>query len=168
MKFLRQFPVAKTYMCDFFSLQIIQLCIWCTMQYPGVPVYPGYRVVWHHLASARGKSCQIIWCIDQREYIVEKHCDLLGFKCFQRLLSTVCNLHRIRAFWTCYCAFCKDTLNFLNPNTAPKIKINQWTKWWILTWYPGVQFMSSYAQQHQNSAENNSTVTYMYSSTAVL
>ena len=46
---------------------------------------PGYRVVWRHLASA--KSCRIIWCVVQREHIVENHCDLLGFNCFQRLLS---------------------------------------------------------------------------------
>ena len=31
------------------------------------------------------KSCRIIWCVVQREHIVENRCDLLGFKCFQRL-----------------------------------------------------------------------------------
>ena len=39
---------------------------------------PGYCVVCHHLASAR-KSCRIIWCVVQREHIVENCCDLLGF-----------------------------------------------------------------------------------------
>ena len=34
------------------------------------------------------KSCRIIWCVIQREHIVENPCDLLGFKYFQRLLNT--------------------------------------------------------------------------------
>ena len=33
------------------------------------------------------KSCRIILCVVQREHLVEICCDLLGFKCFQRLLS---------------------------------------------------------------------------------
>ena len=33
------------------------------------------------------KSCIIILCLVHREHIVENCCDLLGFKCFQRLLS---------------------------------------------------------------------------------
>ena len=32
------------------------------------------------------KSCRIMWCLVPTEHIVENHCDLLGFKCFQRLL----------------------------------------------------------------------------------
>ena len=69
------------------------------------------------------KSCRIIWCIDQREHIVEYR-DLLGFKCFQRLLSMQFK-YRIRAFeHFIFCAFYKDTLHFLNPNTALKNKIN--------------------------------------------
>ena len=39
------------------------------------------------LRPPKVKSCRIIWCVVQRELIVENHCDLLGFKCFQRLLS---------------------------------------------------------------------------------
>ena len=35
------------------------------------------------------KSCRIMWCIIQRDHIVENPCDLLGFKYFQRLLSTL-------------------------------------------------------------------------------
>ena len=34
------------------------------------------------------KSWRIIWCIVQREHIVENGCDLLRFKCFQTLQST--------------------------------------------------------------------------------
>ena len=33
------------------------------------------------------KSCRIILCVVQRKHLVENRCDLLGFKCFQRLLS---------------------------------------------------------------------------------
>ena len=68
------------------------------------------------------KSCQIIWCIVQREHIVENRCDVLGFKCFQRLLSM--QFIQNKSFWTFYCAFYKDILHFLNQNTAPKNKIN--------------------------------------------
>ena len=43
-----------------------------------------------------------------------------------------------------YWAFYKDILHFLNPNTPLKNKINNWTKWQIFNWDPGIQFMSSY------------------------
>ena len=32
------------------------------------------------------KSCIIIWCVVQSDHIVENRCNLLGLKCFQRLL----------------------------------------------------------------------------------
>ena len=38
-----------------------------------------------------------------------------------------------------YCAFYKDILHFLNPNTTLQNKMNIWTKWRIFTWYPGVR-----------------------------
>ena len=38
----------------------------------------------------------------------------------------------------------QDISHILIPNTAPKNKINNWTKWRIFTWHPGVRFMSSY------------------------
>ena len=91
------------------------------------------------------KSCRIIWCVVQREHIVENCCDLLGFKCFQRLLS-VQFIHR-KSFWSCYCAFYEDVLHILNSNTALKNKIDNWTKWQTFTWYPGVRFMSSYTPE---------------------
>ena len=64
------------------------------------------------------------------------------YKCFQRLLSTQF-IHSM-SFWTFYCAFYKNILHFLNLDTALKNKINNWTKWWIFSWYPRVWFMSSY------------------------
>ena len=98
------------------------------------------------LRSPEIKSCRIILCVIQREYmylyIVENSCGLLGFKCFQRL-----NMQFIhgKSFWKFSCAFYKEILHFLNPNTALRDKRNNWTKWWIFTWYPGVRFMSSFA-----------------------
>ena len=86
------------------------------------------------------KSCRIIWCVFHREHIVEIRCDLLGFKCFQRLLSMQF-IHN-KSFWTFCCAFYKHILHFSNPNTALKNRINNWTKSLIFTWYPRVQFMS--------------------------
>ena len=88
------------------------------------------------------KLCRIIWCIIQREHVVENRCDLPSFKCFQRLLSM--QFIQNKSFWTCYCAFYKDILHFLNQNTAPLNKINNWTKWQIFTWYPVVRCMSLY------------------------
>ena len=67
------------------------------------------------------KSCRIILCVVQREHNVENRCDLLGLKCFQRLLSM--QFIQNKSFQTLYCAFCKDILHFLNPNTAPENKI---------------------------------------------
>ena len=87
-------------------------------------------------------SCRIIWCVVQREHIVENRCDLLGFKCFQRLLSM--QFIQNKSFWKFYCAFYKDILHFLNPNKTQENKINNWTKWQIFTWYLGVWFMSSF------------------------
>ena len=46
------------------------------------------------------KSCRIIWCVLQREHIVENCCDLCGFKCFQSMQF----IHS-KSFWTFYCAF---------------------------------------------------------------
>ena len=86
------------------------------------------------------KSCRIIWCIGQGEHSNENHCDLFGFKGFQRLLSM--QFIHIKCSWIFYCAFYKDILHFLNPDTALKNKINNWTKWQIFTWYPRVWFMS--------------------------
>ena len=88
------------------------------------------------------KSYRIIWCVVQREHIVEIRCDVLGFKCFQRLLSM--QFIQNKSFWKFYYAFYKDILHLLNTNTALKNKIKYWTKWRIFTWYPGVRFMSSY------------------------
>ena len=84
----------------------------------------------------------MIWCLVQREHILENCCDILGFKCFQRLLSTP--FINSKSFWTFYHAFYKDILHFLNLDTVLKNKINIWTKWQIFTWYPRIWFMSSY------------------------
>ena len=92
------------------------------------------------------KSCTIIWCVVQREHIVEDLVIYLVLSASKDFL--VCNLYRIRTF---YCAFYKDILHFLNPNTTPKNKINNWTKWRIFTWYPGVRFMSSCVVNNSNS-----------------
>ena len=71
----------------------------------------------------------------------------LWFTCaskdFQRLLSM--QFVQNKSFWTFYCAFYKNILHFLNPNTALKNEMNNWTKWRIFTWYPGVRFMLSFA-----------------------
>ena len=40
---------------------------------------PGYRIVWRHLPPPEVKLCWIIWCIVQREHILENR-DLRGFK----------------------------------------------------------------------------------------
>ena len=41
-------------------------------------------------------------------------------------------MHSTKIYWT------------LNPDTAlKKNEQNNWMKWWIFTWYPGVWFMSS-------------------------
>ena len=66
------------------------------------------------------KSHRIIWCIIQREHIVENPCDLLGFEYFQRSTQFI----HSKSFRTLYCAFYKDILHFLNPDTALKNKIN--------------------------------------------
>ena len=73
------------------------------------------------------KSCQNNLVRRSREHNAENNCELLGFKCFQRLQSMQF-IHN-KSFWTFYCAFYKDILHFLNPNTAHKNKINNWTKW---------------------------------------
>ena len=57
------------------------------------------------------KSCRIIWCVVQREHIVENRCDLLGFKCFQRLLSTCMP----------YMFYTKELLNILLCIRPPNI-----------------------------------------------
>ena len=72
------------------------------------------------------RSRRIIWRVVQREYIVENCCDLLGFKCFQSLLSM--QFIQNRSFWTFYCAFYKDILHFLNPHTAPRNNIKKLNK----------------------------------------
>ena len=77
------------------------------------------------------KSCRIIWCIIQRTW------KPLWFTLFLSASKDfkICKkkLHR-KSFWTFYCAFYKDILHFLNPNTALKNKIT--VKWWIFTWIP--------------------------------
>ena len=72
------------------------------------------------LCPAEIRSCRIVWCVLQREHIAENHCDFL-VKCFQRLLSTQ---FIQRAFEHFYCAFSKDILPFLYPDTALKNKMN--------------------------------------------
>ena len=59
---------------------------------------PVYRIVWRHLHPPEVKSCRIIWCVVQREHIVENRCDLFGFKCFQRLISM--QFIQNKSFWT--------------------------------------------------------------------
>ena len=67
----------------------------------------------------------------------------------QYWIATILNMQKLqnKSFWTFYCAFYKEILHFLNPNTVPKYKINNLTKWRIFTWYPGVRFMSSYLEE---------------------
>ena len=79
----------------------------------------------------------------QYKILFENCCDLLSFKCFQKL-PIVRNLYTVKSFWTFHCAFYKDILHFQNQNTALKNKINNWTKCRIFTWYPRVWFMSSF------------------------
>ena len=69
------------------------------------------------------KSCGIIWCVIQREHIVKNRCDLLGFNCFQGLLSMQF-IHSIHELLNIYCAFHQDILHFLNWDTALKNKID--------------------------------------------
>ena len=92
------------------------------------------------------KSCRIFWCVVQSEHIVKNPCDLLGFQYFQRLLST--QFIHSKGFWTFYCAFYKYILHFLNPDTALKNKVDNWTNGKIFTWYPRVWFMSSNIYLH--------------------
>ena len=101
----------------------------------GTVVHRGTALCSATLHPPEVKSCRIIWCIVQREHIVENLCNLLGLKCFQRLLSM--QFIQNKSFWTFYCASYKDILHISNPNTAPKNKINNWTKWRIFTLYPG-------------------------------
>ena len=70
------------------------------------------------LSPPEVKSCRISWWVVQREHIVENRCDLLGFKCFQRLLSMQF-IHR-KSFCTFYCAFYKDILPSLKPKYSPE------------------------------------------------
>ena len=62
------------------------------MMHPAIP--RGTALCGATLHPPEVKSCRIIWCVVQREPIVENHnCDLLASKDF-----LVCNLYRIRAF----------------------------------------------------------------------
>ena len=110
---------------------------WCTRQYSGVPLYPGVCVVSPPCVRQRymyfqngqkkkvlTKSCLEIFggpdmtahvqggshCSLIVEHIAENRSDLLGFKCFQRLLSMQF-IHR-KSFWKFYGAFYKDILHF--------------------------------------------------------
>ena len=89
------------------------------------------------------KSCRIVWCVIQREHIVENPCDLLGFKYFQRLLST--QFIHSKSSWTFYCAFYKDILPFLSTDIALKNKIDDWTKWQIFLGTPGYSLCHHFA-----------------------
>ena len=81
----------------------------------------GYQLCGATLRPPGVKSCIIIWCVIQREHILENRCD---FTWFYMLPKT--SYHAIytwnKSFWTFYCAFYKDILHFLNPNTVPKNK----------------------------------------------
>ena len=119
---------------------------WLDMMHHAVP--QGTIVPWGNalcsaiLRSPQVKSCRMIWCVVQREHFVENACDIFAFKYFQRLLST--QFIHSKSFWIFYCAFYKNILHFLNPDSALKNKINNYTKWQIFTWYPRVRFMSPF------------------------
>ena len=50
----------------------------CHMMHHAVPW--GTALCGATLHPPEVKSCRIIWCVVQREHIVENHCDLLGFQ----------------------------------------------------------------------------------------
>ena len=85
---------------------------------PGNVVPRGTALCGATLHPPEAKSCRIIWCVVQREHILENRCVLRGLKCFLRLLSM--QFIQNKSFWIFYCAFYKDILHFLNPNTVPK------------------------------------------------
>ena len=63
------------------------------------------------------KSCRIIWCVFQREHILENRCDLSA--------SKVCTvIHTEYELLNILLCILQDILHFLNPNTVPKNKIN--------------------------------------------
>ena len=64
-------------------------------------------------------------CHSKRAYCW-KSLQFTWFKCFERFLSM--QFIQNKSIWTFYCAFYKDIFHFLNPNTALKNKINNWTK----------------------------------------
>ena len=114
-------------MRQYYSSYFGDLCKNC-MQYPRITILLlACLTILATFRPPQVKSFRIIWCIFQREHIFENHCDLLGFKFLQRILSTQ-YIHS-KSSWTFYCAFYKDIMHFSNPDTALKNKINNWTKW---------------------------------------
>ena len=95
------------------------------------------------LCPPQVKPCRIIWCVVQRQHIVERvPYDLLGF----RYLIKTSNVHNL--FTVIYellnILFCILQRNFalFKPGYNWKMKyLNNWTKWQIFTWYPRVRFM---------------------------
>ena len=45
----------------------------------GSTIVPWGTTLCNAILRPEVKSCRIIWCIIQREYIVENPCDLIGF-----------------------------------------------------------------------------------------
>ena len=99
------------------SYHLVQkFLIWCTMRYPRVPLYPG---VPDWVVPPEVKSQRIIWCVVQRKHILLKnHCALLGFKCFQRLLSM--QFIHSKSFWT----FIVHSVKIFKPGNRPE----KWNK----------------------------------------
>ena len=118
---------------SFFDRYLLNLCLDAPHGTPGTgTVAPwGTALCSAILCLPEVKLCSIIWCVVQREHIVEKHCDLFGFKYFQRFLSM--QFIYSKSVWT-FCAFYKDVLLFLNWDTALKKK-NE-TKWQIFYLVP--------------------------------
>ena len=90
------------------------------------------------MPPSKKEYCLNIWCLLQRENIVENHCDLLGFKCFQRLLSTYAIYKSERTVEHFINHWAKILCTF-KPGYSPENR----RKWQILTWNPRVRFMPS-------------------------
>ena len=64
----------------------------------GTVVHRGTALCSATLHPPEVKSCRIIWCIVQREHIVENLCNVLKLVLSASKDFFVCNLYRIRAF----------------------------------------------------------------------
>ena len=66
---------------------LLRVLKWCTMHavHLCTIVPQGTELCAATMCPPEVKSYRVIWCVVQREHIVENHCDLLCFKCFQSM-----------------------------------------------------------------------------------